>query len=168
MTYYTNPIPEGTDRKTIPDVTATDYMRVLRTDRRNKGTAISRFVRAMTKAGYSITASDYKACEGYPGKAIEHVRNGMLDAAYVVLNSVRIQHSPQPRHTANAMTVIANARQSQGLEYFQMAEKLEARGVTITESEYRTAEQGINKHVPFEVVAESARILGVSAGELFA
>lgn len=167
MRYYQNPIPVGDDPNNYGDKELIEHMRTLRTDRRNKRAAISRFTRAMTKAGYSISPEDYKACEQKPGMAIEHIKAGMLIAAYEVLNSTRIQNSPQPKHTAQAMTVISYARVSQGLEYFQMAEKLEARGVSITEAEYRTAEQGITKHVPFEVVAETARILGIAKGELF-
>lgn len=167
MTYYANPIPVGEDLDSYSDKELVEVMRTLRTDRRNKGTEISRFSRAMSKAGYSITPSDYKACEQKPGLGIDHIRAGMLIAAYEVLNSTRVQNSPQPRNTARAMTRIGNARMSQGIEYFQMSEKLQARGVQITEAEYRTAEQGITKHVAFEIVAECANILGIAKGELF-
>jgi hypothetical protein len=166
MKYYQNPIPVGDDPNNYEDKPLLEVMRTLRADRRDKGTAISRFTRAMTKAGYSISPEDYKTCEQKPAWGIPHIRAGMLIAAYEVLNATRIQYSPQPKHTARAMTVISYARVSQGLEYFQMAEKLEARGVSITEAEYRTLEQGITKHVPFEVVAETARILGIAPGEL--
>lgn len=167
MTYYANPIPVGDDLENYSDKDLLDVMRQLRTDRRNKGTEIARFARAMSKAGYHITPSDYKTCEQKPGMSIDHIRAGMLIAAYEVLNSTRVQNSPQPRNTARAMTRIGNARMSQRLDYYQVAEKLQARGVNITEAEYRTAEQGITKHVSFEVVAECANILGIAKGELF-
>lgn len=167
MTYYTNPIPDGHDPSEYGDSELIEFMRKLRDDRKAKGTAISRFVRQISKAGYVITPAEYKEYETLPGKAIPAIREYLLTYAYRVLNSLRVQNSPQPKHTAHAMTVIGNARQSQGIEYYQMAEKLESRGVPMTEAEYRTLEQGIAKHVNFEVIAESAQILGIGVGELF-
>lgn len=168
MSEYENPIPDPSTLPGYSDKDLLDVMRQLRTDRRDKGTAIARFTRAMHKAGYDISLSEYKKCEQYPAHGVEHIRAGMLEAAYSVLNSLRVQTSPQQRNTAHAMEVISRARIAHGLEYFEMAEKLDTRGVTITESEYRTIEQGMAKHATFELVAECARILGIAPGELFA
>lgn len=142
-------------------------MRQLKEDRQHKGTALARFVRQLTRAGYRITRDEYKTLEDYPAKAIPHIREYLFVYAYKVLNTTRVQNSPQPKHTAHAMTVISEYRVKQDLEYYQMAERLDQRGVFMTEAEYRTLEQGITKHVNFEVIAECARILGIGAGELF-
>lgn len=142
-------------------------MRTLREDRRNKGVAIPRFVRALNKAGYSIEVSEYKRCEELPGRGIDHVREYMLTYAYQVLNSTRVQNSVQGKHTAHAMTVIADRRIQGDLDYFAMSSALTNQGVQITEAEYRTHEQGMTKHVPFEVIALCAVILNLDPSELF-
>ena len=168
MTYYENPVPAGQSPDLYSDPELVEFMRKLKEDRKNKGTAISRFVRQLNKAGYEITVSQYKEYETLPGKAIPAIREYMLVYAYKVLNSLRIQDSPQGKLTSYAMTVIGESRQQQGIDYFQMAEKLRTRHISMTEAEYRTLEQGISLNVPFEVVAECARILGIGVGELFA
>lgn len=167
MTQYINPIPDGVSPESFKDTELVEFMRQLKADRKDKGTAISRFVRQITKAGYTIDAATYKEYETFPLKAVPAIREYLLAYAYNVLNSLRVQNSPQGSFTTRAMTVIGEARESQGIQYFQMAEKLDARGIPMTEAEYRTLEQGIAKHVPFEVIAECASILGIAAGELF-
>lgn len=166
MTQYVNPIPAESDPGSYGDKDLVLFMKQLREDRKHKGTMLSRFARQLSKAGYPITRDEYKSLEEAPAKAIPHIREYLFVYAYKVLNSTRVQDSPQPKNTAHAMTVISEARVSQGIEYYQMAQKLDARGVVITEAEYRTLEQGITKHVNFEVVTECAKILGIGAGEL--
>lgn len=167
MSQYENPIPAGDDPSNYTEPELVEFMRKLRTDRRDKGVTIPRFVRAINKAGYHITASAYKECEQYPGKGIEHIQEWMLVYAYKVLNATRVQGSVQGKHTAHAMTVIGDTRVLRGFAYHDMSEKLSARGITITEAEYRTSEQGITKYVSYEVIAECASILGIAPGELF-
>lgn len=160
MSQYTNPIPVGDDPSNYSDLDKVAFIKQLREDRRNKGIAIPRFVRALNKAGYSITVTTYKTeCETYPQRGIAHVNEWILEYAYRVLNSVRVQNSVQGPHTAYAMEAIASERMRKGLDYYQMAEKLSKRGITITEAEYRTSEQGMTKHVSFEVITECANIL---------
>lgn len=167
MTLYRNPIPEGFAPEGMPETELVEAMKQLKADRKDKGTAISRFTRQLTKAGFPIDAATYKDYETFPLRAVPAIREYMLVYAYRVLNSLRVQHSPQGKHTTHAMTVIGEYRESQGIQYFQMAEKLDSRGIPMTEAEYRTLEQGIAKHVPFEIVAECASILGIAYGELF-
>jgi hypothetical protein len=167
MTLYRNPIPSGTNTSEFTDVEKLQFMRDLIEHRRDKGIAIPRFVRSLSKAGYSISLADYKEAEQLPGKGIDHITAGMLEYAYRVLNSTRVQNSVQGPNTARAMTRIAQARINKGYEYYDLAELLNAKGVIITEAEYRTAEQGMTKHVSYEVIAECASILGLSPRELF-
>jgi len=171
MDKYTCPIPFGDDPSNHTDRDKVEYMKQLATDRRDKGIAIPRFVRAINKAyagsGRSVSLEAYKEAERYPLKGIPLINEYLLQVAYDVLNSTRVQNSPQARNTAYAMTVIANARIARGFEYADMREKLNARGVAISEAEYRTSEQGITKSVDFEVIVEAARILGIAPGELF-
>jgi hypothetical protein len=166
MTLYRNPIPSGTDPSTYTDVEKLQFMRDLTENRRDKGIAIPRFVRAMTKAGYPISLSAYKECEQLPGMGIDHISAGMLEYAYRVLNSSRVQNSVQGPNTARAMTLISQARTAKGLEYFDMSEELGMRNVPITEAEYRAAEQGMTKIVSYEVITEAAKILDLDPRKL--
>ncbi len=166
MTQYENPIPLGDDPSNYGDKAKVQFMLDLRDARRNKGIAIPRFVRALNKAGYTISVTDYKTCEQKPGEAIEHINEWLLEFAARVLNSVRVQNSVQGASTSHAMTVIAERRIARNLDYHQMAELLNSHGITVTEAEYRTAEQGMTKHVSFEIIAECASILRIQAGDI--
>lgn len=166
MTAYTNPLPSGTNFAEIPDRTKVDAMKQLTADRRDKAIAIPRFVRALNRAGYPIRLAEYKECEMGPLNAVPHINAGMLDYAYRVLNTTRVQNSVQGPYTSRVMTVIGNARIAQGLDYFEVAEKMTAKGVQITEAEYRAAEQGMTKHVPFEWIMTAIDILGLNSREV--
>jgi hypothetical protein len=97
---------------------------------------------------------------------IDHISAGMLEYAYRVLNSSRVQNSVQGPNTARAMTLISQARTAKGLEYFDMSEELGMRNVPITEAEYRAAEQGMTKIVSYEVITEAAKILDLDPRKL--
>jgi hypothetical protein len=171
MKFYVCPIPAGDDPQNYGDAEKVEFMRQLHADRKEKGIAISRFVRQINKA-YSdptrfITPAEYKRAEQFPVHGIALIDEYLLQVAYEVLNSTRVQNSPQDKATAHAMTRIAQERVKRGFEYFHMSEKLHERGVNVTEAEYRTAEQGMARHVNFQLIAETARILGIAPGELF-
>jgi hypothetical protein len=166
MTLYRNPIPSGTNTSEFTDVEKLQFMRDLIEHRRDKGIAIPRFVRSLSKAGYSISLADYKEAEQLPGKGIDHITAGMLEYAYRILNSTRVQNSVQGPNTARAMTRIAQARITKNLDYFDVAEELNTRNVPITEAEYRAAEQGMTKIVSYEVIIETAKILDLDPRRL--
>lgn len=166
MTQYTNPIPVGDDPSNYGDTHKLEFMRQLVLDRRDAGIAIPRFVRALNKAGYSITLKEYKSIEQVPGKGIAHIDEWLLEYAYRVINATRVQNSVQGKHTARAMIAISKARRNADLDYLDMAKRLTGAGVPITEAEYRTAEQGMTKHVPFEVIAATCFILGISSEDI--
>jgi hypothetical protein len=168
MTNYLNPIPADKSPEEFTDVDKLGFIKELAANRRDKGIAIPRFVRAVNKAGYRISLRDYKECEEFPGKAIDHIDKGLLHYAYQVLNSTRVQNSVQGPHTTYALTRIAAARVSVGLDYFDMSESLNETGILITEAEYRAAEQGMTKIVSYEVIIESAKILDLDPRDLIA
>lgn len=155
------------DPDDITDVEAIEEMARVRNYRQTKNINFPRFVRALNQAGYKITLEDYKKAETRPVTCIPFVRDGMLTYAYKVLNATRVRGSVQGSHTARAMTVIRAYRVAKGYEFVDMAEMLTDNGIATSTAEYRTAEQGITKVVPFEVIAECARYLTIPAGELF-
>lgn len=167
MNKYENPIPLGVGPAAFTDVDKVQFMRDLAEHRRERQIAIPRFVRAMNKAGFDVTLSDYKACEMMPGKAIEQIDKGMLIYAYRVLNAVRVQNSVQGKHTSAAMKAIAERRVAKNFDYFHMSEELNSVGVKVTEAEYRAAEQGMTKIVSFELIIEAALILDLDPADLY-
>lgn len=155
------------DPDEITDVEATDEMSRVRNYRQTKNINFPRFVRALNQAGYKITLEDYKKAETRPVTCIPFVRDGMLTYAYKVLNATRVRGSVQGEHTANAMQVIREYRVTKGLEFIDMSEMLTDNGIPTSQAEYRTAEQGITKHVSFEVIAECVKFLGIPTSEVF-
>ena len=106
--------------------------------------------------------AEYKLCETRPVNCIPHVREGMLTYAYKVLNKSRVAGSMQDAATAHAMRVIREARVSANLDFADIAEYLtDECDMRFSAAEYRTCEQGISKIVPFGVIVNVARYLGV-------
>lgn len=155
------------DPDEITDVEAIAEMARVRNYRQTKNINFPRFVRALNQAGYKITLEDYKKAETRPQTCIDFVRDGMLIYAYKVLNATRVRGSVQGEHTAHAMTVIRAYRVAKGYEFVDMAEMLTDHNIPTSTAEYRTAEQGITKVVPFEVIAECVAFLGVPHSEVF-
>lgn len=156
------------DPDEISDVWAIEEMARVRGYRQTRNINFPRFVRALNQAGYAITVPEYKLCETRPANCPPHVREGMLTYAYKVLNKTRIAGSKQDEPTAHAMRVIREYRVAADKSFLDIAEYLtDDCGMPFSEAEYRTAEQGITKIVPFGVIRHVARYLRIPAGEIF-
>lgn len=155
------------DPDEIDDVWAIEEMARVRNYRQTRNINFPRFVRAINAAGYEITVADYKLCETRPATCPPHVREGLLTYAYKVLNKTRISGSKQDAPTANAMRVIREYRVRANMSFVDLAEYLTDECATpFSEAEYRTAEQGITKIVPFGVIYHVAQYLRIPAGEI--
>lgn len=163
---FTEPVfPNGPSE--VTDVEAIKELERLRDYRQTRNYNFPRFVKALNSAGYTVTVSTYKNAEQNPLDGIEHVRNGMLHYAYKVLNATRVAGSVQDPDTAYAMEILRYYRVQAGYDFADMSEKLYLRNISFSAAEYRTCEQGITRHVPFNVLCESARILDIPKGALF-
>ncbi len=156
MIYEEPQLPEE-----VTDTWAMSAMREVRDARADRGFTFRRFVQLINAEGYDITLSDYKHIEQYPANSTAHVRAGLLAYAYRALNSTRTPHSVQSEVTASAMRKLAAARLLLNLSFADVAAMISERGINIHAAEYRTAEQGITRQVPYDVVLLAAEILGV-------
>lgn len=155
--------PDDVDTITVDMAEA--WFRDVRTIRRTRNIAIPRFVNALNTAGYSITTEEYKLLEAAPKQSWPHVKEYLLQYCEKVFNKVRVNNSAQSDETAAAMLAILDARTRRNVTHAYMAEELTKRGIPITAAQFRTAEQGIMRAVPYDLVAASCDILGIRIGE---
>lgn len=172
MTYYRNPIPIGAAPEGFTDIELVEFMKQLAEDRRDKGIAIPRFVKAINaranKSGRSFTLAEYKAAEKFPAKGIPLIHEYLFVFAYEVLNATRVGNSPQSIATAHAMEVIGDARVKADIDYETFAERLSRKlGIQVTGAEYRTAEQGMTKIVPHDWIWAASKILDLDPADLY-
>lgn len=73
----------------------------------------------------------------------------------------------QSPDTYQVMRVITYARLQHGITLDDMAQRIEQRGHRITTYEYKAIENGLTKRVPLDLVIILARILDLSANDLF-
>ena len=154
------------DPEEITPEFAAEEIRRVRTIRRTRNITIPRFVRALNASGYEIDVEEYRILEGAPAsQAIRHVREYILQHCEKALDKSRVIGSVQSTSTAAAMYALMHARTSQGKPYEYVAEELTKRGIPTTAAQYRTAEQGITRNVPFDLIDGACDILGIRLGE---
>lgn len=153
------------DPEQITSEFAAEEIRKVRTVRRTRNITIPRFVRALNASGYEIDVDEYRILEGAPAsQAIRHVREYVLTHCENALDKRRVIGSVQSRSTADAMYALMNARTDQGHPYEYVAEELTKRGIPTTAAQYRTAEQGITRNVPFDLIDGACDVLGIHLG----
>lgn len=149
----------------IDDETIAEWVRSLRAVRRTRNISIQRFVKALNASGYEIDADEYKLFEAAPrARGRIHVAEFILQHAEKALDKKRVIDSPQSEETAAAMFALMRARTEKNWSYEYVAEKLTMRGIPVSGAQYRTAEQGIMRTVPYDVVAGACEILGITLG----
>lgn len=152
--------------ESISDQTISEWVRDLRVVRRTRNISIQRFVKALNASGYDIDVEEYKLLEAAPrARGRIHVGEFILQHAEKALDKRRVIDSPQSQETADAMYALMQARTSQNYSYEYVAEQLTMRGVPVSGAQYRTAEQGIMRNVPFDLVSGACAILGIKLGE---
>jgi hypothetical protein len=163
---YRVPADMPQDPNEIDPEWAADQIREVRKVRRTRNISIPRFVRALNASGYEIDVEEYHVLEGAPKtQAILHVREYILTHCERALDKKRVIGSVQTESTANAMYALMHARTNQGHGYEYMAEELTKRGIPVSTAQYRTAEQGITRNVPFDLIDGACDILGIRLGE---
>jgi len=164
-TEYRVPADMPQDPEEIDTEWAADQIRAVRTVRRTRNISLPRFVRALNASGYEIDLDEYRVLEGAPRtQAILHVREYILQHCERALDKKRVIGSVQTEATANAMYALMHARTIQELTYEVVAEGLTKRGVPVTAAQYRTAEQGITRNVPFDLIDAACDVLGIKLG----
>lgn len=165
-TEYKAPAESQYELDGITDEEISDWVRELRTVRRTRNIAIPRFVKALNASGYSIDVNEYKLFENAPrARGRIHVSSYILQHAEKALDKRRVIDSPQSEETAAAMFALMRARTDRNYSYEYVAEELTKRGIPVSAAQYRTAEQGIMRTVPFDLVSGACEILGIRLGE---
>lgn len=164
LRFETPDIPD--DPADMHDAFCVDALKQLRDDRRTKNVAFPRFVAALRSAGYIISVEEYKRCESDPLSGAIHVREGLLRVAYNVLNSSRVVGSSQSAETEFAVLRLTREREDREISHFDMANLLSSAGVPTSGAAWRTIEQGITTHVPWDTMITAAKILNVPLQEL--
>lgn len=163
---YTLPdLPQDPDEITMEY--AAECMREVRNQRQSRNLTFPRFVRALNRVGYEITAEDYKIIERAPKLSLPHVQEGILIYVSKVLNATRVDGAIQDPQTTFAMLAIGNARRERSYSFNDMGIRLRAIDIPFSEASYRTAEQGITREVPFAVIAGCVKILNLDPAEIF-
>lgn len=141
-----------------------EWMREVRIVRRTRNIALSRFVKALNAAGYEINIDEYTMIEKAPRLAHPHVQEYLLQYCAKVLNRKRVIGSAQSQSTARAMYALTAARTAKEWTYEQVAEGLTKLGIPVSAAQYRTAEQGITRTVPFDLIDGACDVLGIALG----
>lgn len=167
MTEYQVPADMPQDPEEITIEWAAERMREVRDARQTRNLTYPRFVRALNRAGYEISTEDYKIIERAPKLSLPHVQEGILTYVAKVLNRLRVDGAVQDPTTTFAMVKIGTTRREKGLDFLDMTIRLGALDVEFSEASYRTAEQGIMRVVPFEVIAGCLKILDLDPRDIF-
>jgi hypothetical protein len=136
----------------------------LRRERTTRDIARVRFVSRINRAGYGISTAEYSAMEDAPALGVQHVRNGILDAARKAFDPAMDLESGDP--LIRATELMNQYRTEQGLSHDQIASKITEMGYRISRDQYRSIEQGMTHKVPYEVILYAAIYLGIPANVL--
>jgi hypothetical protein len=159
--------PQLPDDLSDKDVITT--MLGIRSARLTQNIQLARFVRSLNRRGYPIEHAEYLDIETYPLKARPHIENDLVTYAAAVLNDTRAANTSAVQSPASqrATQVLARARLSLGLTYDDVAHALTTEyQVPTSTAQYRTAEQGIMKSPPFDMIISAAHFLGVPIGDI--